>query len=217
MNAGSCSQQVSLIHAFGLPTLPSPNTVYCVPDIALSRYPSAHRASRFRGSGFRHWAADSPSTAAESSSLSYGRAVHFQLLPTSPRDDAVTFCFRPESVYLKRTFTSLTKSAFRRTAQPGKPGEAAKKKSSSPAGRHINVYTLRNSHVRYPACRTSESGFISPHSVCNPPSCTVEMSERYALQSLEMIHKSREFLPWLRQLSEEYLIEYHPAFLFLIS
>jgi hypothetical protein len=53
-----------------------------------------------------------------SSSLSYGRAVHLQLLPTSPHGDAVSFGFRTESVSLKRTYTSLTLRAFRRTCRP---------------------------------------------------------------------------------------------------
>src|SRR5262252_309675 len=44
---------------------------------------------------------------AESSSLSYGWIVHLLLLPTSPRGDAVVVGFRPESVCLERTFTSL--------------------------------------------------------------------------------------------------------------
>ena len=45
----------------------------------------------------------------------YGLVVHLQLLPTPPRGDAVTFSYRPESVYLKRTYTSLTKHTYRRT------------------------------------------------------------------------------------------------------
>ena len=33
--------------------------------------------------------------------------IHLRLLPTPPRGDAVTIGYRPESVYLKRTSTSL--------------------------------------------------------------------------------------------------------------
>jgi len=51
----------------------------------------------------------------ESSLLSYGWIVHLLLLPTPPRGDAVAIGYRPESAYLKRTSTSLTKCAFRRT------------------------------------------------------------------------------------------------------
>ncbi len=52
---------------------------------------------------------------AESSSSSYGLVVHLQLLPTPPRGDAVTFGYRPESAYLKRTFTALTMYTSGRT------------------------------------------------------------------------------------------------------
>jgi len=37
------------------------------------------------------------------------------LLPTPPRGDAVAFGYRPENVCPKRTFTSLTRCALRRT------------------------------------------------------------------------------------------------------
>jgi len=59
---------------------------------------------------------------AVSSSLSYGLVVHLLLLPTSPRDDAVAVGYRSESVYLKRTFTSPTTRAFRRTSPGQRPG-----------------------------------------------------------------------------------------------
>src|SRR5580765_5406714 len=52
---------------------------------------------------------------AESRSLSCGLIVHLLLLPTPPRGDAVAVGYRPETAYLKRTSTSLTKCAFRRT------------------------------------------------------------------------------------------------------
>jgi hypothetical protein len=48
--------------------------------------------------------------------VSYGLVVHLLLLPTPPRDDAVTVGYKPESVYLEGTFTPLTKYAHRRTA-----------------------------------------------------------------------------------------------------
>jgi hypothetical protein len=57
---------------------------------------------------------------AESSSLSYGLVVHLLLLPTPPRGDAVAVDYRPESAYLKRTLTSPTRHAFRRTER-GRP------------------------------------------------------------------------------------------------
>ena len=40
--------------------------------------------------------------------VSYGLVSHLLLLPTPPHSDAVTVGYRPESVCLKRTFTSLT-------------------------------------------------------------------------------------------------------------
>jgi hypothetical protein len=53
---------------------------------------------------------------AVSSSLSYGLVVHLLLLSTTHCCVAVAFGYRPESVYLERTFTSLTTRAFRRTS-----------------------------------------------------------------------------------------------------
>ena len=53
---------------------------------------------------------------AESSFLSYRLVVHLLLLSTTHRCVAVAFGYRPESVYLERTFTSLTTRAFRRTS-----------------------------------------------------------------------------------------------------
>ena len=60
---------------------------------------------------------------AESRSSSYGPVVHLPLLPTPPRGDAVTFGYRPESVCLKRTCTSLNdvRSQARRPRRPAQP------------------------------------------------------------------------------------------------
>src|SRR5215218_1445453 len=77
------------------------------PIAAFSRYPSARWASLI-GSGLRHCSAGSPGHGAESSSSSYGPVSHLRLLPTPPHGGAVTFSFRPESVCLERTCTSLT-------------------------------------------------------------------------------------------------------------
>jgi hypothetical protein len=91
-------------------TIPPPSTPR-TPDVALARYPSAHRAiSRLRLSS-----AGSPVRQAESSSLSCGLVVHLLLLPTPPRGDAVTVDYRPESVCLKGTSTPPTSHAHRRT------------------------------------------------------------------------------------------------------
>src|SRR6185295_12412602 len=52
---------------------------------------------------------------AVSSSLSYGLVLHLLLLSTTHRCVAVAFGYGPESVCPKRTLTSLTTRAFRRT------------------------------------------------------------------------------------------------------
>ena len=46
--------------------------------------------------------------------VSYGLVVHLLLLSTTHRCVAVAFGYRPESVYLERTFTSLNVRASRR-------------------------------------------------------------------------------------------------------
>ena len=116
MNAVLTSAQVSLLHVSGLPTLPSPTT-WLGPVIALTRNPSASRASRSRRFGLHPWLAGSPSGPAESSSLSYGRVVRLRLLSTLPRGNAVFFGYRPECACLKRTYTLLTKHTYRRTSR----------------------------------------------------------------------------------------------------
>jgi hypothetical protein len=112
----SFSEQVSLINAQSLP------------DHSVSNHPTWHsrrfntlplsatitRSRRFR---LRHWLVGSPSAS--------GR-IEFVILrtdrspPAAPhpasRTDAVAVGYRPESVYLKRTFTSLTLRALRRTS-----------------------------------------------------------------------------------------------------
>jgi len=112
MNSDSFHKQVSLIHASGLPDH-SVSKHLTHSRRRFSRYPSAPRASLFR------WVLDFAFRTqarhlrpAESSLLSYGLVVHLLLLPTPPRGDAVAVGYRPESVYLKRTFTSPTTRAF---------------------------------------------------------------------------------------------------------
>ena len=73
----------------------------------------------FRGfpqSGLHLWLAGSSQRPAESRSSSYGPTVHLRLLPTSPHGDAVTISYRPESVCLGMTSTSLIEYTFRRTS-----------------------------------------------------------------------------------------------------
>jgi len=57
-----------------------------------------------------------------------------RLLPTPSRDDAVTFGYRPESVCLKRTCTSLSVCARRRTSPGRQPGVGRTKNPPSPEG-----------------------------------------------------------------------------------
>src|SRR5665213_2028335 len=88
MNAVCLTCQVSGLHGQDLCD-PSASKYLMGLDIALSRYPSACRASSrsclriglFAGSGLRHWLAGSPSHPAESSSAcACGLVAHLQLL-----------------------------------------------------------------------------------------------------------------------------------------
>jgi len=107
--------QVSLIHVSDLSTPPSPTTPQAL-DVDFTRYPSSCRVSCLRRSRLHHLPAGSPTLT--------GR-IEFVILrmdrspPAAPhpasRTDAVAVGYRPESVYLKRTFTSPIKHAFRRT------------------------------------------------------------------------------------------------------
>ncbi len=97
-----------------------------VPAVAFTHNPSAPQASPpcfvesgsnlIVKSGLRQLLAGSPTGQAETGSLAYGLLIHLLLLSTSPRGDAVTFGYRPECAYLKRTLTSLAKYAYRRTS-----------------------------------------------------------------------------------------------------
>ena len=96
-----------------------------VPVVAFAHTPQRNRLLRhvlsrpceklMPESGLRHLAAGSPTGQAETGSLFYGLLVHLLLLSTPPRGDAVTVDYRSEHVDLKRTCTSLTKYAYRRT------------------------------------------------------------------------------------------------------
>src|SRR3989304_10573200 len=89
------------------------------PDVLHDRFrtlPLSVMDSRGRPrSGLRLWLADSPQRPAESRSSSYGPMVHLRLLPTSSRDDAVNFGYRPESVCLMGTSTPRIEYTLRRT------------------------------------------------------------------------------------------------------
>ena len=89
--------------------------------IALTRYPSASWASdnvelsNIARLGFTIRRQARQTARPNRVHNSYGLVVLLQLLPTPPHDDAVTFRYRPESVYLKRTHTSLIKQTCKRT------------------------------------------------------------------------------------------------------
>ena len=87
--AARFAAQVSPIHAHRLRAIPSPTTRY--PLASLIRYPKrAARQPVLGRSVFAHSIAGSTRYLAESRSSSYGLALHLLLLPTPPRDDAVT-------------------------------------------------------------------------------------------------------------------------------
>src|SRR5437773_12229061 len=67
---------------------------------------------------------------AESRSSSYGLVHHLRLLPTPPRGGAVIVSFRPESVCLERTCTSLDVCAWRRTGPACVAGRDAQPEST---------------------------------------------------------------------------------------
>jgi hypothetical protein len=91
-----------------------PPTTQRPPTVAFARYPSARWISP-RGDQ----ASPFPSRLAEASGRiefgSCGLAPHLRVLPTPPHGDAVPVGYRPESVCLKRTCTSLNVCARGRT------------------------------------------------------------------------------------------------------
>jgi len=120
-------EQVSLIHALGLPTILSPNTCGCC---ASPRHVTCRRVAPRKlphgntpngNSGLRHTTQARPITPAESSldfsharERSYGLVVHLRWLPTPSHDDAVIFSYR-FTLNPERTSTSPAKCALRRT------------------------------------------------------------------------------------------------------
>jgi len=109
----SVSTQVSLVHRHVLPDH-SVSKHLGTPAAALSRYPSAPLASSFWGPDFAIPTQARRCHPAESSLLSYGLVVHLLLLSTTHRCVAVAFGYRPESVCLEKTLTSLNVRAPRR-------------------------------------------------------------------------------------------------------
>ncbi len=89
-----------------------------LPAIALTRYPSAWQAS-VSGLGFATWQQARRDIRPNRVHSRCGLALRLAVLPTAPRGAAVPFGYKPESVYLGWTFTSLTKHTSRRTATAG--------------------------------------------------------------------------------------------------
>ena len=133
--------QVSLLHARGLPALPSPTTLRPVSPLSTlplsarsssaphgvasllvgdgSLFVSATPSRLATGLGFTFLQQASRVAPAESgSACAYGRVIHLRLLSTSPLGDAVAFGCKLEAFHLERTRTAPTTCACRRTASP---------------------------------------------------------------------------------------------------
>jgi len=91
-------EQVSLLHAPELPIPPSPTTHQPL-DVALSRYPSAHRVSHLFGSRLHHCSAGSPELAGPN------RVRHY------PTDESFASCCSPPRL----AATQLQSATDRRT------------------------------------------------------------------------------------------------------
>ena len=145
MNSVSVIEQVSLIHAS------------CLLNHSVSTH-LTQRCRRFStlplsstafpcGSRLRLWLAGSSSGPAVSSSSSYGLVIHLLLLSTTHRCVAVAFGYRPESVCLKRTCTSLTTRAFRRTSPAFQRRERARQNSLSRTDPRTGVVAMRRNNL----------------------------------------------------------------------
>jgi hypothetical protein len=130
MNAHLVTTQVSLFHVWELPTIPSPTTP-CCPWVAVWFSPQGlPRVSgpktdtppfQWVGASFglRHSLAGSPQQQAESSSSSYGLAVHLRLLSTPSRDDAVTLGYKVQTKPWRGLAPRCSfRHACRRTSDP---------------------------------------------------------------------------------------------------
>ena len=114
LNTVSFNRQVSLIHASDRPIIPPPTTLGLPPSLS---HPTPQRVGLLTPV--------SPGFATESQARQLSGRIAFVILrtdrspPAAPhpasRTDAVAVGYRPERAYLKRTYTSLTKCAFRRT------------------------------------------------------------------------------------------------------
>ncbi len=106
MNTVLTTEQVSLLHNIessdhsisNHPSPPPPPTWFVLrglPSQVCVKQAHTHWAGfRTTSFGLRHSLAGSPRRQAESSSLTYGLVVHFQLLSTSSHENAVTFSYK---------------------------------------------------------------------------------------------------------------------------
>jgi hypothetical protein len=126
------TRQVSLLHVFGLPSIPPPTTL-------LAPRSFSHATRQLRGLpiciglGFATFPQARHTTRPNRVHFRCGLDVLLELLPTPSLEDAVTFGYRPESVYLKRTSTSLTKHTCKRT-ENGDESPYSEKVTASPCG-----------------------------------------------------------------------------------
>jgi len=103
--------------------------VFGLHDHSISNHPtdSCHRfhtlplsVTGFQyGLGFANWQEARQTARPNRVHNRYGLVILLQWFPTPFHKDAVTFKYRPESVCLKRTRTSLTKHTYSHTATAG--------------------------------------------------------------------------------------------------
>lgn len=99
--------------------------------VAFTRYPSARRASRLPEVWTSSFASRLIEITGRIAFVAYRPVTHLWLLPTSPRGDAVTISYGPESVCPGRTSTFLCVCAHRRTGARSSDRAASLSSSAS--------------------------------------------------------------------------------------
>ena len=151
MNTVLCAVQVSLLHSIepsghsvsNHPSPPPPPTWFCVTGLTVARLHHAARThlAEFRTTslGLRLSLADSPQRQAESSSSSYGLAVHLQLLSTSSHENAVTFGYRVQ-VKPRRGLPPRKFDALAGALGPAAPDDGSHSTMNPSCVRHSRTY-----------------------------------------------------------------------------
>ncbi len=123
MNTVSTGARISPIHAIRLPDHSA--ATHLIPSSSGFRtLPLSRRASRLRaGPGFAFSQQARHGIRPYRVRFPCGLAVHFRLLPTSPRGDAVSFRYGPESACPEGTLTPLSNGAFERTGTGALAGQ----------------------------------------------------------------------------------------------